>query len=155
MVIVGPHDDPAGICNLKSASEAFAKIAETKAPFVVHSSLGAQEVMRDILEAAEINLPAEQLTLLFTDRARDVLKIAAEKHAYTLVGRIPFLNHKLPNEGLELMVRGDPQLRRPYLVAVANPTASKGRMSPAPRSWPSSSASRKRKMDRRIRSREA
>ncbi len=82
--------------------------------------------MRDILEAAEINLPAEQLTLLFTDRARDVLKIAAQKHAYTLVGRIPFLNHKLPNEGLELMVRGDPQLRRPYLVAVANPNRVEG-----------------------------
>jgi tungstate transport system substrate-binding protein len=121
MVIVGPHDDPAGIRNAKSAAEAFTKIAAAKAPFVVHSSLGAQEVMRGILETGDINLPAEQLTLLFTDRARDVLKIAAEKHAYTLVGRIPFRSGKLPNQGLELMVRGDPQLRRPFIVATANP----------------------------------
>ena len=121
MVIVGPHDDPAGIRNLRSAAEAFAKIAKAKAPFVVHSSLGAQEVMREILEDGEVTLPAEQLTLLFTDRARDVLKIAAEKRAYTLIGRIPFRNGKLPNQGLELMVRGDPQLRRPYIVATANP----------------------------------
>ncbi len=121
MVIVGPHDDPAGIRNVKSAAEAFAKIAAAKAPFVVHSSLGAQEVMREILEAGDVNLPAEQLTLLFTDHARDVLKIAAEKHAYTLVGRIPFRNGKLPNQGLELMVCGDPQLRRPFIVATANP----------------------------------
>ncbi len=50
-----------------------------------------------------------------------MLKVAAEKHAYTLVGRIPFLNGKLPNQGLELMVRGDPRLRRPYVVVTANP----------------------------------
>ena len=121
LVIVGPRDDPAGIRNMKSAAEAFAKIAAAKAPFVVHASLGAQEVMREILDAGEIAMPSERLTILFTDRARDVLKIAAEKHAYTLIGRIPFRNGKLPNAGLELMVRGDPQLRRPYVVATANP----------------------------------
>ena len=145
LVIVGPHDDPAGIRNMKSAAEAFSKIAATKAPFVVHSSLGAQEVMREILDAAEITMPSEQLTLLFTDRARDVLKIAAEKHAYTLVGRIPFRNDKLPNLGLELMVRGDPQLRRPYLVATANPRRIAGANVARRRNWPSSFASPKRK----------
>lgn len=120
-VIVGPCDDPAHIRNAKTAIDAFRKIVAAKAPFVVHSSLGAQEVMREILHRGDLDLPSEQLTILFTDRARDVLKIAAEKRAYTLVGRIPFLNGKLPNEGLELMVRGDPQLRRPYVVAIASP----------------------------------
>ena len=121
LVIVGPHDDPAHIRGCRDAAEAFAKIAAAGAPFVVHSSLGAQEVMRDVLNAGNVDLPSDHLTILFTDRARDVLKVAAEKHAYTLVGRIPFLNGKLPNEGLELMVRGDPRLRRPYVVATANP----------------------------------
>ena len=36
-----------------------------------------------------------------------------------MVGRIPFLDGKLKKDGIELMVRGDPRLRRPYLVAVA------------------------------------
>jgi tungstate transport system substrate-binding protein len=121
MIIVGPHDDPAKIRGAKTAAEAFTRIASSGAPFVVHASLGAQEVMRDILEADNINMPSDHLTLLFSDRARDVLKVAAEKHAYTLVGRIPFLNGKLPNAGLEVMVRGDPRLRRPYIVATANP----------------------------------
>jgi tungstate transport system substrate-binding protein len=121
LVIVGPADDPAHIRGMQDAAEALAKIASTKAPFVVHSSLGAQEVMRDVLNAGNVNLPSDYLTILFTDRAREVLKIAAEKHAYTLVGRIPFLNGKLPNEGLVLMVRGDPRLRRPYVVVTANP----------------------------------
>jgi tungstate transport system substrate-binding protein len=121
LVIVGPPDDPAGIRHTPTAAAAFARIVTTKSPFVVHASLGAQEVTRDVLRAYGIEVPSEQLTLLFTDRARDVLKIAAEEHAYTLVGRIPFRNGKLPNEGLELMVQGDPLLRRPYVVATANP----------------------------------
>ena len=121
LVIVGPRDDPAHVRGGKDAAEAFTKIAAAGAPFVVHSSLGAQEVMRDVLDTGNVNMPSDHLTILFTDRAREVLKIAAEKHAYTLVGRIPFLNGKLPNGGLELMVRGDPRLRRPYLVATANP----------------------------------
>ncbi len=121
LVIVGPADDPAHIRGMRDAAGAFAKIASAAAPFVVHSSLGAQEVMRDVLNAGNVNLPADHLTILFTDRAREVLKVAAEKHAYTLVGRIPFLNGKLPNEGLVLMVRGDPRLRRPYVAVTANP----------------------------------
>ena len=120
-VIVGPKDDPAKIRGCRTAAEAFAKIAASGAPFVVHSSLGAQDVMRDILDDAKLDMPSDHLTFLFTDHAREVLKIAAEKHAYTLVGRIPFLNGKLPNQGLVLMVRGDPQLRRPYVVATADP----------------------------------
>lgn len=121
LVIVGPPDDPAGIRQSPTAAAAFAKIILKDSPFVVHASLGAQEVMRDVLRAYGIEMLTEKLTMLFTDRARDVLKIAAEKHAYTLVGRIPFRSGKLPNAGLELMVQGDPLLRRPYVVETANP----------------------------------
>jgi tungstate transport system substrate-binding protein len=121
LIIVGPPSDPAGIRNFKSAGKAFARINSTKSPFVVHSSLGAQDVMRDILHTTGLEINPDILTVLFSDRARDVLKIAAAKNAYTMVGRIPFRNGKLPNAGLEIMVRGDPALRRPYVVAIANP----------------------------------
>jgi tungstate transport system substrate-binding protein len=121
LVIVGPPADPAGIRGMPDAATALSQIVMAEAPFVVHASLGAQEVMRDVLRTRGIEMPSERLTMLFTDRARDVLKIAAENHAYTLVGRIPFRSGKLPNEGLEVMVVGDPLLRRPYVVAIANP----------------------------------
>jgi tungstate transport system substrate-binding protein len=121
LIIVGPKDDPAHIRGMNDAAAAFAKIASSKAPIVVHSSLGAQEVMRDVLDDGNVTLPSEHMTILFTDHAREVLKIAAEKNSYTVVGRIPFLNGKLPNAGLELMVRGDRRLRRPYVVATADP----------------------------------
>jgi tungstate transport system substrate-binding protein len=126
MVIVGPPDDPAGIKGDTDAVKAFKKIASTKASFVVHSSLGAQEVLRAILDEGDITLDPGHTKVLFDDKQRRVLKIAADDKAYTLVGRIPFRSGKLPNYGLTVMVEGDPRLRRPYLVAVANPSRISG-----------------------------
>jgi tungstate transport system substrate-binding protein len=121
LVIVGPPEDPAGIKGMTDAAAALKKIAAAKSPFVVHSSLGAQEVLLNILEPNEIQLDPANTTVLFDDQQRSVLKVAGEKHAYTLVGRIPFHTGRLPNNGLVLMVQGDPRLMRPYLVAVTNP----------------------------------
>jgi tungstate transport system substrate-binding protein len=120
LVIVGPPEDPAGIRGMTDAAEAICKIKAGGSAFVVHASLGAQDVLRDVLDSAGVSLDPQKTTLLFTDKAREVLKIASEKKAYTLVGRIPFLDGKLPNDGLVLMVRGDLRLRRPYVVAVAS-----------------------------------
>jgi tungstate transport system substrate-binding protein len=120
LVIVGPKADPAGIRGMTDAAAALAKIRDSGSRFVVHSSLGAQEVLRDVLDAAGSSLNPDATIMLFTEQARQVLKVAAEKNAYTLVGRIPFLSGKLPNAGLTLMVRGDVRLRRPYVVIVAN-----------------------------------
>jgi tungstate transport system substrate-binding protein len=121
LLIVGPPSDPAGIRGMTDAAAALRKIADTRSEFVVHASLGAQEVLRSVLDAEGITLDPDHTLVLFNDRTRQVLHVAAERKAYTLVGRIPFLDHKLPNDGLEAMVRGDPRLRRPYLVAVADP----------------------------------
>jgi tungstate transport system substrate-binding protein len=121
LLIVGPQADPAGIRGMTDAAAALKKILISGSPFVVHSSLGAQEVLRDVLETTGLSLRDDTTTFIFSEQARDVLKTAGEKNAYTLVGRIPFLNGKLPNTGLVLMVQGDPRLRRPYIVAVADP----------------------------------
>jgi tungstate transport system substrate-binding protein len=120
LLLVGPKADPAGIHGMTDAAEALKKIIYSGSPFVVHSSLGAEEVLRDVLETTGLALRPEKTTFVFSDQSRNVLKTAEEKNAYTLVGRIPFLNGKMPNPGLVLMVQGDPKLRRPYLVAVAN-----------------------------------
>jgi len=93
----------------------------SRSPFVVHSSLGAQEVLLNLLESNQIQLDPARTTVLFDDQQRSVLKVAGEKQAYTLVGRIPFRTGRLPNNGLVLMVQGDQRLRRPYLVAVTDP----------------------------------
>jgi tungstate transport system substrate-binding protein len=121
LIILGPPDDPAGIKGMTDAADALRQIAASKSPFVVHSSLGAQEVLLNILELNEITLDPDHTTVLFDDQQRRVLKVAADKHAYTLVGRVPFRIGRLPNAGLIQMVQGDPRLRRPFMVAVTNP----------------------------------
>ena len=121
LIIVGPPEDPAGIKGMTDAAAALKKIAAAKSPFVVHSSLGAQEVLLNIMGPNQIVFDPAQTTVLFDDQQRSVLKVAGEKHAYTLVGRIPFRIGRLPNDGLVLMVQGDERLQRPYLVAVTNP----------------------------------
>jgi tungstate transport system substrate-binding protein len=84
-------------------------------------SLEAQEVLLSLLEPAQIHFDPANTSVLVDDQQRSVLKVAGDKHAYTLVGHIPFRTGRLPNNGLMIMVQGDPRLRRPYLVAVTNP----------------------------------
>ena len=68
LVIVGPPDDPAGIRGMRSAAEALAKIASAARPWS-YMQVSAQEVMRDVLNAGNVNMPSEHMTFLFTDRA--------------------------------------------------------------------------------------
>lgn len=121
LVIVGPPTDPAGIRGMTSAPEALAQIVEKHATFIVHASLGSQEVLRDNLNTAGVDLDPENTIVLQEDRQRRVLRRAEEENAYTLVGRLPFIDGKMPRGNMEIMVQGDSRLRRPYLVATANP----------------------------------
>jgi tungstate transport system substrate-binding protein len=123
MVIVGPPDDPAGAARSDGdAVTALKSIIKAQSPFVAHSSLGAQEVLRDVMNAGgELEFDPANLTVLFDDRQRRVLRVAAEKKAYTLCGRIPFLSGKIPNDGMKVVCKGDPRLRRAFVVAIADP----------------------------------
>jgi tungstate transport system substrate-binding protein len=126
MIIVGPASDPAGIKGMSDAGEALRKIAEKNAKFVVHSSLGAQDVMLSIMDPLGITFDPAVTTILFDDKQRRVLQVAAEQRAYTMLGRIPFETGRIPNSGLVVMVRGDLRLRRPFVVAVADPSRVAG-----------------------------
>jgi tungstate transport system substrate-binding protein len=119
LVIVGPADDPAGIRGNHDAVAAIAKIIGGKHKLLVHASMGADTVLHDLLDAGKLKLPAESIVTFAGDDQHEVLARAAAEHAYTIVGRIPFVDGKLAHHGLELMVRGDPRLRRPYLVELA------------------------------------
>jgi tungstate transport system substrate-binding protein len=119
LVIIGPPEDPAGVHGLSDAAEAMRRIVAAKAPFVVPHSMGAHEVLRAVLHAARVSL--DETTAPHGPDGPDVTAFAAARHAYTIVGRIPFMQGKIPSAGLVIAVQGDPRLRRPYLVAVANP----------------------------------
>ena len=118
LVIVGPSDDPAHVRGMTDAVAAVKQIVAAKAAFVIHASMGADGVLHDL----GVAVPPAQTILFDGDNQHAILDSAAQHHAYTLVGRIPFIDGKLKRDGIELMVRGDPKLRRPYLVATS-PTA--------------------------------
>ncbi len=119
LVIVGPHDDPAHIRGGHDALAALRAVIAVASPWLIHASMGADGVVHDLLEAGHLAFPAGATVVFEGDDQHAVLDRTADKHAYTLVGRIPFVSGKLARAGVELMVQGDPLLRRPYLVAVA------------------------------------
>jgi tungstate transport system substrate-binding protein len=121
LVIVGPSDDLAGVRGLGDAVEAMRRIVRSDSPFIAHASLGAQEVLRDLLREADVLLNPATCEIPVRDLGARILEVAAERHAYTLVGRIPFLDGKMTQGDLKIMVQGDVRLRRPYVVVVANP----------------------------------
>ena len=126
MIIVGPAADPAKIKGETDAAKALAAIIAAKAPLIVHATMGADGVMHDILEGAKLRLDPTATVRFAGENQHQVLAEAARLGAYTMIGRIPFITKKLQAEGIELMVRGDPRLRRPYLVEIAtnaNPAA--------------------------------
>lgn len=126
MVIVGPAADPAKIKGEPDAAKALAAIVGAKAPLLVHATMGADGVMHDLLEDAKLRLDPTATVRFAGENQHQVLAEAARLGAYTMVGRIPVITGKLKAEGIEIMVRGDRRLRRPYLVEIAtnaNPAA--------------------------------
>lgn len=120
LVIVGPTADPAGIRGERDAVKAIQKLVAAHAKVLVHASLGADSVLHDLEHEAGTKLTEASLIVYAGQSQHQILARAAEQNAYTLVGRIPVLLGKLKQPGIEIMVRGDARLRRPYLVAVAH-----------------------------------
>jgi len=87
--------------------------------------------MSDLLAAGELELDPQSTLSLPGDKHRQMLKRATAEHAYTIVGRIPFLNGKLDPGELQIMVQGDERLRRPFLVVVATGKPSEPRLAAA------------------------
>ena len=96
--------------------------------------------------AGNVNMPSEHLTILFTDRARDVLKVAAEKHAYTLVGQDSLSQRQIAQRGTRIdgprRSAAAASLRCRHGQSAAFSPGARGR---APRPWPRSSANPRRR----------
>lgn len=119
-VIVGTASDPAGIKGIKTAVEAFTKIADIKSPFVTRgdeSGTNAKELT--IWKSANITPEGDW----YIDSGQGMLaslQIASEKSGYTLTDRATFLANKGALQ-LEILVEGDAPLLNIYHVIVVNP----------------------------------
>jgi tungstate transport system substrate-binding protein len=121
LVIVGPHDDPAGIRGMKSGMQALLKIAASKTPLVEARNTGSQIVEIGLWRKAGFTPAGPWLIKDESPTPQGVVAFAAQHHAYVIVGRIPILFGKIPSQGMDIMVQGDPEMQRPYVVIEANP----------------------------------
>src|SRR5215831_4963086 len=119
--IVGPTNDPAGIRGMTNGAAALRKIAEAKARFVDFQGVGSREMAHNIWRDAGIEPKGDWVLKDDTISKFDILQFARSNNAYVIVGYIPARLGKMNAEGMEILVQGDPAMRRPFIVMEANP----------------------------------
>ncbi len=96
-VIVGPEGDPAGIKGMKSATEAFRRIAEKKPLFVTRGDKSGTHVAEMVVWEKASTKPAGSWYHTYEKGSTGnvpTLKFANEKNAYTLIDRATYLSLK-------------------------------------------------------------
>jgi tungstate transport system substrate-binding protein len=118
--IMGPAADPAGIRGMKNGAAALKKIAQSQSPFVDFMGPGSREVSHRLWALAGVEPKGDWVLKDESPVPQGVVEFAAARKAYVIVGRIPILKGKIPSTGMEVMVQGDPEMRRPYVVILAD-----------------------------------
>jgi tungstate transport system substrate-binding protein len=121
LVLLGPPDDPAHVRDLTDLVEAFRRIAEAKAPYVVNDIEGVKYLGEVLWNAAD-RPPRDGWYLDPGPRQLAAVSTAAELHGYTIWGLTPFLKaQQQARLALEPMVLSDPLLQRMMVTIVVNP----------------------------------
>ena len=121
LTIVGPTNDPAHIRGMTNGAAALRKIAMTKSHFVDFQGIGSRELAHNLWDAAGVEPKGEWVIKDSTVSKFDILQFARTNDAYVVVGYIPARIGKMNATGMEIMVQGDPAMRRPFIVMEANP----------------------------------
>jgi tungstate transport system substrate-binding protein len=120
-IIVGPSGDPANIKGIKSASDAFKKIALANALFLSRGdNSGTHAKEKAIWKDAGIHPEGEKWYQQTGLGMGQTLNVTAEKKGYTLADRGTYLALK-KNLGLDILVEGDAILLNVYHVIEVNP----------------------------------
>lgn len=119
-IITGPEDDPAGIRDASSASEAFAKIAEAEIPFVSRGDdSGTHKAELKIWKAADID-PAGQDWYISTGQGMGAaIVVAGEQQAYILTDKATYLSHE-KKDSLDILLEESEELKNTYSLIVVN-----------------------------------
>jgi tungstate transport system substrate-binding protein len=126
-VIIGPSDDPAKIKGIKSASDAFLKIAESRNLFVSRGDNSGTHTKELALWQKAGIVPKGQKWYLEAGQGMEkTQRIANEKRAYTLTDRGTWLATR-EKDKLEMVIvlEGDPLLFNQYGVMAVNPEKQK------------------------------
>ena len=121
LCIVGPPDDPAHIRGLTNGPEALKKIAATKSRFVDFQGIGSRELAHTLWRLAGLEPKGDWVIRDDTVSKFDILQFARNNDAYVVVGYIPARLQKMNAAGMEIFVKDDPVMRRPFIVMETNP----------------------------------
>ncbi|MDR3103894.1 MAG: substrate-binding domain-containing protein [Yokenella regensburgei] len=122
LVIWGPREDPAGIRGMKDGAQALAKIAASRSPWVDFQGVGPREMAHSMWARAGVRPVGDWVLKDDLPGGRGILSQVADRHAYIITGRMPVLLGKwTPDPRIEILVDGDPTMRRPYIVMETNP----------------------------------
>ncbi|QDF99405.1 tungsten ABC transporter permease [Azoarcus sp. DD4] len=114
--VVGPAEDPAGVREAPDAVAAFRRIAAARVPFVASRDPGSHEIVQRLWKEAGIRADAMWVRLDDSLRPQQVVELAGRQRAYVVVGAIPVAFGKMRGEGMEILLRGDPRMRRAYVA---------------------------------------
>ena len=120
-VIAGPSQDPAGVRTAADGTQALRRIAETASPFIALRDPGSYTVVQRLWRRGGIRPDARWLRADTGPRPQAVLELAARERAYAVVGHIPLAFGKMGAPGIELLLHGDPLMRRPYVLLTPGP----------------------------------
>jgi tungstate transport system substrate-binding protein len=121
LCIVGPAHDPAQIRGMTNGAAALRKIAEAEAPFVDFQGIGSRELSHNLWRLAGVEPKGDWVIRDDTVSKWNILQFARSNQAYVVVGYIPARMGKMNAEGMEILVKDDPVMRRPFIVMEANP----------------------------------
>ena len=118
-VLVGPQSDPAGVSGQTSIAESFARIADQAAPFVSRGDdSGTHQKEKDIWQKAGRKPTDDWYAKAGTGMAQ-ALRMADEKHAYTLSDRATYLTLQKELE-LVILTERDPLMQNHYAVLIVS-----------------------------------
>jgi tungstate transport system substrate-binding protein len=122
-VIIGPNNDPAKIKGLKSAEDAFRKLAESGNLFVSRGdNSGTHTKELSIWKKAGIEPKGQKWYLEAGQGMEKTQRIADEKRAYTLTDRGTwFATKEKDNLEMIIVLEGDPILFNQYGIMAVNP----------------------------------
>jgi len=127
-VIIGPQDDPLKIRGMKSAIEAFKKIAaQDRVPFVSRGDKSGTHTMElGIWKKAGLDPQGQKWYLEVGQGMEKTQRLANEKRAYTLTDRGTWLATKDKDKlDMAVVLEGDPVLFNQYGVMAVNPEKHK------------------------------
>jgi tungstate transport system substrate-binding protein len=119
-VVIGPEGDPAGIKGMKSAAEAFKKIASAQATFISRGdNSGTHTKELELWKASGIEPEGAWYKSIGKGMGAAINTATAEQ-GYALADRGTYLAVK-GNTNLKILVEGDAALFNPYHIMAVNP----------------------------------